>query len=204
MGTRFVNKRSILFGEDEDSEGIIDTVAIPGLDGVLVVQNVNIQLSSPFDSGELSGSQSATTGTLVSATITPTSATNKVRITARIDAGSGTGVPVIEIREGSTVLVDTDVDQGATPVIYTLSVDLTDVSVAAHTYTLRIRFISGSFQYGNGGTTDTNPDVIAPLLVVALTDFADTHAGSIATPATATKQINVADSHTTKDSEVLS
>lgn len=204
MSEVFPTRKPRLFGAGEDSIGIIDTPAVAGLGGSLVVEDVNIELSIPFDSGELSSSQTSTTGTIVSATITPINATNKVRIIARIDAGSGTSDGVIEIREDSTVLVDQLIDQGASPVIFTLTVDLENVSVSAHTYTMRIRSISGnSFQYGNGGTTDTNPDVIAPELTVAVTDFDDTHVGTIATPATATKQINTPDSHSTKRTEVI-
>jgi len=200
----FPNAKAQLLGAPEDSIAIIDTPAVADLAGSLVVEDVNIQLGSTFDSGELSGLQTLTTGTLLSVTVTPVNATNKVKIIARIDVGSFDDGATVEIREGSTVLVDQLVTGGITAAIRTLTVDLTDVSVAAHTYTLRIRFISGiGFQYGNGGSTDTSPDVIAPDLVAALTDFLDTHAGIITTPATAIKQINSADSHATQESGVI-
>ena len=204
MSEVFPNKNPILFGEAEDSIGIIDEEAIAGLTGSLVVEDVNIQLSSTFDSSSISSLLTTTTGDIVSVTVTPVNATNKVKIIGRLDAGSFDSGAIVEIREGSTVLVDQLLDGGISVLPQVLTVNLTDISVAAHTYTMRIRYISGlGYQFGDGGSVDTNPDAHAPDFVVAVTDFLDTHTSVIATPATAIKQINSPDSHTTRQTEVI-
>jgi len=182
----FPNAKPILLGENTQAPG--------PLGGSLSVENVQLVLSSPFDSGELSAAQFSTTPTIVSVSLTPVNATNKIKLVGRIDAGSGTASAIIEIREGSNVLADQLIDQGASPVIYTLTAEDENISVSTHTYTMRIRSITAaSFQYGNGGTTDTNPDVIAPLLAGGVTDFGDTHVSTI----------TGSDTHTTHEDGVL-
>ncbi|MCZ6583048.1 MAG: hypothetical protein O6761_07765 [Thaumarchaeota archaeon] len=198
----FPNKKPKLFGSGEDSIGIIDTPAVAGLAGSLAIEDTSI--FGIITSLSLRTTQLFVTSDLDSLVVSGiVNNTNKIHITARmwgrILSGS-TGDAVFELREGSTVLGSQDLTTPDSNL--EINVDLTNVSSGSHTYTTRIRFITGGYQYSTNAGIDT-PSQLSHSITVAVSDYNDTHAGSIDTAAIAGKQINAADSHTTKQTEVI-
>jgi len=191
----FPNKRPKLFGAGEDSIGVIDEVAQPGLTGVATLDEDSNAGQDGRDSN-VSGltTESRNTGLLnrVVATfadiVTPADS-----VIILVVAMSGLEAASVnkdwQWQRDSIDYLDGFTLSGASDMTNELKV-LVDNSPDAgtHTYTL---LEDDANQYGA---------VKCEITFVKLTD---THQGIIAVPATAIKQIITADSHTTKQTEVI-
>jgi hypothetical protein len=150
-------------GTDTHSAGLSGSVS-----GVDPVRQGFVNTGFPTLSSLLS-----TDTQLGSVVLTPTESKNKIylRVNCRVARNSGT--IKLQIRESTTVLVNQDI---TTNVYANLSVVLTDVSVASHTYTFNIIANGGQYQYGVSCSTGANDRFTYEGLVF---DITDTHAGSL-------------------------
>jgi len=195
----FPNAKPLLLGDPEDSIGIIDTSAVAGLSGSLVMSK-DLEQTPQGISGttqvQAQGRAHTTDGlgfavATFSNITTPTEKSVLVIVVA-----SGTFIANQNFRKdwvikrGATVLDTFDLQSSQTN---QQSVELRtffDTSPPAGTFTYTV-----------------NEDDVTTYGTIEVTLFfikgTDTHAGIIATPATATKQINTPDTHTTHEREVL-
>ncbi len=195
MTTKLVNRKPTLFGEGEDSVGIIDTPATAGLGGGLSITDGNTDTdqqnsgtsssagSSPDENGPIPNPQ-------VIITISNNNSTVGLAISGGFSSGSSASVNVT-VEESAVVKASGLLTMNRT---FNLNLGVLllyvhGVSAGAHTYDI---------VWGGG----TKPGVGKVDAKVA--EVNDSHAGTIATSATATKQVNVADSHTTHEGEILS
>jgi len=177
----FKNKKPTLFGSPEDSTAEIDTLAIAGLTGDLTkslgtttgTTGSNVNLSA-LQSGEV------LVGTII---VTPFNPLNLIIMRFSQFATQDSN---IQIREGATVIATVDGSSTGGRVINT---SIEDASVETHTYSCYTQFDTLQYQYAQTGGT---------ILYGSVVNLTDTHAADITTPATAIKQINSPDSHTTK------
>jgi hypothetical protein len=130
--------------------------------------------------GALNSGLTTINRTIGTRTITPTKSTNKIYVAFQIHIAQLWGdTTTIRVREGASNIIATQaITSGNTA--RTISGVMTNASVAAHTFTYEI-IHSGTtgYQYGNGGTTDTNPDVIPPVMMAILFDYDDTHVANL-------------------------
>ena len=199
MSEVFPNKNPILFGEAEDSEGIIDTPAVAGLTGSVV-------LAKDTDQGvdELAGTSQF-------------SPNEQPRLTSGIDGNEKITWPNV-ITPADSILVI--VVSTASPVANSASTKnwlITEDTVTKFSFT-QSATNSNQTRSEMNVFTDASPSagthdyaveeddgnsygaISATLFFIKATD---THGAIISTPATATKQINSPDSHTTRQTEVI-
>ncbi len=189
----FPNAKSPLFGAGEDSVGIIVTPATAGLTGdAVLVDDVagsgsQVGTSSNFIQDFMNFTNVPNGGIAVSLTVTtPTNPSVLLLYTAWVEPLNG-GTATIRIKRDTVNYLSTfGVTKGG--ISTNLQVDTNPLS-GSHTYTL--------------GPTGSG---ITPWRIVFIAKFIslnDTHDGFIQTVAIAGKQINAADTHTTREITVL-
>ena len=207
----YPNARSPLLGEPEDSIGIIDTAAVAGLGGdfspVIDVENEGEGVipigSSALDFLGVRALEQFNPQIIATTTVTPPVSTpiNRSIVTIvgmaigrKFVGGGNSNITITLVKDGSTTLatkvtsVDSTGTQGDMMIVSAVEINQTAV---LHTYELRVTQVGDDVTISNGGIKAT------------VLDPNDTHAGSIITQATATKQINSADSHRTHEQAVL-
>jgi len=195
----FPNAKPKLLGEPEDSIGIIDTPAVAGLNGT-----VNSTLTDVIDISvrNATGSIGSTPTETVfqSQTINYTQPKNIAFLKTKCENTDGFSnhQSTIRLRRGGltgTILDDAILLGGNS---LTLSATEIDRPIGSVLYVLTIKelnpaVISASALVYDGGFNGT----------AIVCNIDDTHEGTIATPATATKQINTPDTHRTHETEVF-
>jgi len=199
MSEVFPNKNPVLFGQAEDSIGIIDDEAIAGLTGSLVLARDTDQgvdeipgttLFTPNESPRLTaGSIGNEKITWSNVTTPPDSVLVIIVSTASPVANSSSTKNWLITEDTATLLAFSQSGTNSTQTRCEMNV-FTDASPSAGTHDYAVEEANGN-SYGA---------ISATLFFIAATD---THGGVIATPATATKQINSPDSHTTRQTEVI-
>lgn len=201
----FPNAKSPLFGAGEDSVGIIVTPAVAGLTGDVtstitaalsfLATQVGDTLRAANTSGSLGQSFTITYGEVINRA--------KIQVKQDMQANFQNAGITIQLRRGGvggTVISSQFFKQAGFPNI-TVNFTITEVNrpVGSQLYTLT--FIRDSTGGANGWRTFN----YSPILngEFALVDIDDTHQGFIDTVAVAGKQINAADSHTTREISVL-
>lgn len=185
----FPNARSKLFGEGEDSEGIIDNPAVAGLSGSASpiatsppnVGAFNAGFGGPGFDFDIRTVNAGTSNASISVT---KSATQKAIITMFWFHTASTS-PDWTLRNDTIVL-------------FTFS---SQIENEVHTDQFIDESASINPTYNISPVVNTNASRM--FLVVNVIDIDDTHTGTIITPATATKQINTPDSHRTHEQAVL-
>ena len=196
----FPNAKSPIFGEGEDSIGIIDTVAVAGLSGTISqAENTTGEDADKFGgfaifAGRANGKIWPSGPGTNQSSVTVTTPADSLVVVAGFGAGwlpgSGSGTMSVRVLDGSTTLKTATLSTGNTN-----DAELSVLFVGVP--------LSGSRTY-NVQCWNTSGDALMHTSIrVSHVQFTDTHAGIITTPATATKQINAADSHTTREISVL-
>lgn len=182
----FPNADSTLFGDGEDSVGIIVTPAVAGLSGS-ATQAAGSGVIDTQAGGSILGTanerftEHPTNSTTLSVNVTPPANSVAVIVISGF-VGTGGNTSAANLRRGSTILSGTSIGSNAS------FVDLTPGTTAT-TYNLIVTGTSAFLVFSN--------------ISVRFITLTDTHAGFIETVAIAGKQINAADSHTTREISVL-
>lgn len=189
----FLTKKPKLFGSSEDSIGIIATVAVAGLGGSLSLATGDTDAA--FNAGATSigaGQAPSTNAGDVAVTVSVINSNSIVVFAIGGGASDSGGFQNVSfnVEESSVVKASTGLNQSAVAFNiygYAAIAIIFNVSIGSHTYDI-IR---------------TSGTIHATKVTVEVIEVNDTHAGNIAVEATATKQINAADSHDTKNSNII-
>jgi len=191
----FPNAKSKLLGNPEDSIGIIDTPAVAELTGDVSIDSADF---SNFDYPVSTGSFTNTPAeaVFITSTVTITKVKNNVRLNIRI-VGLGLQNSTVRIRRGGltgTIVGGPDF-VGSSGKIFIINDS--NLPIGNTDYVATAQRIGPTARSLETYTPNTLPGL------VIVSEPNDTHAGIIATPAIATKQINSPDSHTTHETDVL-
>ena len=198
MSEVFPNKNPILFGAGEDSEAIIDTPAAAGLTGSLILSEDLDQGITRVDATNSSSMQTTRNriGNDGVALITFSNVTTPTDSVLIIVVVSSTTIAGINLSK------DWLLKRGTTT-IDTFSLESADTN--SQNADMRV-FVdenptAGTFDYT---LVEDDPNTFGGMTATLFfIKGTDTHGAVIATPATAIKQINAPDSHTTRQTEVI-
>ena len=199
MSVLFPNAKPKLFGDPENSMGIIDTPAESGLSGSVDATPDNGATNTRFATVEIFNRNPYRSGISV----------NQVLVTVTsvvVAAGEKVLLTYVWISDYSNNNQD-----GA--MTHSLQRDASEITTFANgnynetIRTLNSQFIdspgAGTFSYRIQITAESSGGLQYVALTANVIKITDTHEGIIPTPATATKQINTPDTHTTHETEVL-
>jgi len=196
----FPNAKPELLGDPEDSIGIIDTSAVAGLTGDLVMakvldsgqQQVRATVLTSFVNARATIGNDGGTRIAITSITTPTEKSTLVIVivSANFIPVSGNTTKAWLLKRGTTT-IDTFALQAADSNSTEADIRLfTDSNPTA-----------GTFDYN---LVEDDPNTYGAITMqLFFIRGTDTHAGIITTPATATKQINSPDTHRTHEREVL-
>jgi len=200
----YPNARSKLFGEPEDSIGIIDNPAVPGLSGTNSTTLNSLQSPASILSGTDIDEPMAPEKIIDSIDVNYPTAFNFTHLTytqaTQFSSGAGRGPYTIRIRDGglSGTIIASVVRPAGSPSqeqTENLSATIINHSAVLNSYVATLQ------QDGVASLSRKLYDNIQ--FSIFAVDINDTHTGIITTPATATKQINSPDSHRTHEQAVL-
>ena len=199
MSEIFPNKNPILFGQAEDSIAIIDDEAVAGLTGSLIQAKNTDQGISGFPASSQGGAlpvRQTTSGGIgndlitFSNVLTPADSVLIIVVACATFSAAGAFSKDWLLKRDATTLDSFSLATGDTGSIDVNMRVFVDANPTA-----------GTFDYTL--TEDDATTFGAISVTLFFIKATDTHAGVIATPATAIKQINSPDSHTTRQTEVI-